>query len=204
MPTYAWARFPLKLHGWTAPREFFAIRERVRENKGAVGAVSSMWRDTRSGSLSPTGRATLRSCGVTTTSTPPCPNAGRTAFSVRPRCGRRCSSAARSWASRAANPAPHRRKLGRSAQEQAFDRQHPQLANCNFAEVASRAARRRSNRQLAHGKIPSRVAQPSFNFGFRFHYRHCPMTRLRFLLPGTFAMAVRPLKNLPFSLAKPE
>lgn len=34
---YAWARFSLKLHGWPAPREFFAIRERVRENKGAVG-----------------------------------------------------------------------------------------------------------------------------------------------------------------------
>jgi hypothetical protein len=34
---YAWARFSLKLHGWPTPREFFAIRERVRENKGAVG-----------------------------------------------------------------------------------------------------------------------------------------------------------------------
>jgi hypothetical protein len=34
---YAWARFSLKLHGWPAPREFFAIRERLRENKGAVG-----------------------------------------------------------------------------------------------------------------------------------------------------------------------
>jgi hypothetical protein len=34
---YAWARFSLKLHGWAEPREFFAIRERVRENKGAVG-----------------------------------------------------------------------------------------------------------------------------------------------------------------------
>lgn len=34
---YAWARFTLQLHGWAAPREFFAIRERVRENKNAVG-----------------------------------------------------------------------------------------------------------------------------------------------------------------------
>ena len=34
---YAWARFSLKLQGWAAPREFFAIRERVRENKNAVG-----------------------------------------------------------------------------------------------------------------------------------------------------------------------
>lgn len=34
---YAWARFTLKLQPWAAPREFFAIRERVRENKSAVG-----------------------------------------------------------------------------------------------------------------------------------------------------------------------
>lgn len=34
---YAWTRFSLKLQGWAAPREFFAIRERVRENKNAVG-----------------------------------------------------------------------------------------------------------------------------------------------------------------------
>jgi len=34
---YAWARFSLKLQGWAEPREFFAIRERVRENKNAVG-----------------------------------------------------------------------------------------------------------------------------------------------------------------------
>jgi hypothetical protein len=34
---YTWARFSLQLHGWAAPREFFAIRERVRENKAAVG-----------------------------------------------------------------------------------------------------------------------------------------------------------------------
>jgi hypothetical protein len=34
---HAWARFSLKLQGWAEPREFFAIRERVRENKSAVG-----------------------------------------------------------------------------------------------------------------------------------------------------------------------
>lgn len=34
---YAWARFSLQLQGWSAPREFFAIRERIRENKNAVG-----------------------------------------------------------------------------------------------------------------------------------------------------------------------
>jgi hypothetical protein len=34
---YAWARFSLQLQGWPKPREFFAIRERVRENKNAVG-----------------------------------------------------------------------------------------------------------------------------------------------------------------------
>jgi hypothetical protein len=34
---YAWARFTLQLQGWSAPREFFAIRERIRENKSAVG-----------------------------------------------------------------------------------------------------------------------------------------------------------------------
>lgn len=34
---YAWARFSLKLQGWSEPREFFAIRERIRENKSAVG-----------------------------------------------------------------------------------------------------------------------------------------------------------------------
>jgi hypothetical protein len=34
---YAWARFSLQLQGWSAPREFFAIRERVREDKNAVG-----------------------------------------------------------------------------------------------------------------------------------------------------------------------
>jgi hypothetical protein len=34
---YAWARFSLQLQGWSAPREFFAIRERVRENKSALG-----------------------------------------------------------------------------------------------------------------------------------------------------------------------
>jgi hypothetical protein len=33
----AWARFTLQLQGWSAPREFFAIRERIRENKSAVG-----------------------------------------------------------------------------------------------------------------------------------------------------------------------
>jgi len=34
---YAWARFSLQLQGWSHAREFFAIRERVRENKSAVG-----------------------------------------------------------------------------------------------------------------------------------------------------------------------
>ncbi len=34
---YAWARFSLKLNGWTEPRDFIAIRERIRENKSAVG-----------------------------------------------------------------------------------------------------------------------------------------------------------------------
>ena len=34
---YAWARFTLQLQGWSAPREFFAIRERIRESKNAVG-----------------------------------------------------------------------------------------------------------------------------------------------------------------------
>jgi hypothetical protein len=34
---YAWARFTLQLQGWSQPREFFAIRERVREDKDAVG-----------------------------------------------------------------------------------------------------------------------------------------------------------------------
>jgi hypothetical protein len=34
---YAWARFTLQLQGWSKPREFFAIRELVRENKNAVG-----------------------------------------------------------------------------------------------------------------------------------------------------------------------
>jgi hypothetical protein len=34
---YAWARFTLQLQGWPHPREFFAIRERVREDKNAVG-----------------------------------------------------------------------------------------------------------------------------------------------------------------------
>ena len=34
---YAWARFTLQLHGWSKPRDFFAIRERVRESKSAVG-----------------------------------------------------------------------------------------------------------------------------------------------------------------------
>jgi hypothetical protein len=34
---YACARFTLQLHGWAKPREFVAIRERVRENKSAVG-----------------------------------------------------------------------------------------------------------------------------------------------------------------------
>jgi hypothetical protein len=34
---YAWARFSLQLQGWSSPREFFAIRERIRENKNAVG-----------------------------------------------------------------------------------------------------------------------------------------------------------------------
>jgi hypothetical protein len=33
---YVWARFTLQLQGWSAPREFFAIRERIRENKSAV------------------------------------------------------------------------------------------------------------------------------------------------------------------------
>ncbi len=36
---YAWVRFSLQLHGWSKPRDFFAIRERVRENKAAVGRM---------------------------------------------------------------------------------------------------------------------------------------------------------------------
>jgi len=34
---YAWARFTLQLQGWSSPREFFAIRERIRESKNGVG-----------------------------------------------------------------------------------------------------------------------------------------------------------------------
>jgi hypothetical protein len=34
---YAWARFTLQLQGWSSPREFIAIRERIRESKNAVG-----------------------------------------------------------------------------------------------------------------------------------------------------------------------
>ncbi len=34
---YAWARFTLQLQGWGFPRSFFAILERVREDKRAVG-----------------------------------------------------------------------------------------------------------------------------------------------------------------------
>jgi len=33
---YAWTRFSLQLQGWSAPREFFAIRARIREIKSAV------------------------------------------------------------------------------------------------------------------------------------------------------------------------
>lgn len=40
---YACARFTLQLHGWAKPREFFAIHERVRENKAAVGRRRSKW-----------------------------------------------------------------------------------------------------------------------------------------------------------------
>jgi hypothetical protein len=38
---YAWARFTLQ--GWSAPREFFAIRERIRENKTPSDDGSSTW-----------------------------------------------------------------------------------------------------------------------------------------------------------------
>jgi len=34
---YAWARFTLQLQSWSGSREFFDIRERIRENKSAVG-----------------------------------------------------------------------------------------------------------------------------------------------------------------------
>jgi hypothetical protein len=36
---YAWVRFSLQLHGWSKPRDFFAIRERVRETKAAAGRM---------------------------------------------------------------------------------------------------------------------------------------------------------------------
>ena len=40
---YAWARFSLQLQGWSAPREFFFIFERISESKSAVELYSPPW-----------------------------------------------------------------------------------------------------------------------------------------------------------------